>query len=329
MTANFAPPKLNSGCCYRDRVDRKSAGATVLDFYSQRYEHSSRAAWQERIQAGQIWLDGQPTAAETCLQEGQELAYHRPPWEEPAVPLDFTIAHEDADLLVVVKPAGLPVLPGGGFLEHTLLWQLQQRYSGSAPVPIHRLGRGTSGLLLLSRSAAARAALSHQMRHRQIHKTYWAIAAGTSIPDRFTVTQPIGKVPYPTLGYLYAASAEGRPAASECRVLQRGDRASLLEVVIRTGRPHQIRIHLAVAGCPLWGDPLYDLGGVPLPQSQTKLAVPGDCGYLLHAQRLQFRHPTSDRSLVLSCPVPQAAWATALDSLQIDLPAPAPTSDER
>jgi 23S rRNA pseudouridine1911/1915/1917 synthase len=222
------------------------------------------------------------------------------------VPLSFTVVYEDADLLVVAKPSGLPVLPGGGFLEHTLLWQLQQRYPQETPIPIHRLGRGTSGLVLLARSPAARASLSQQMRDRQIYKLYRALASGHSMPDTFTVTQPIGKISYPSLGYIYAATPDGLPAYSHCRVLRRDLQTTLLEVTILTGRPHQIRIHLAAAGYPLWGDPLYTVGGVPQIDltDSTGLPVPGDCGYHLHACQLAFTHPMSRQLIKLDCPAP-------------------------
>jgi len=291
-------------------MDATTQGWTVLDFYSQRYRHSDRAEWQQRIISGQVLLDDQPTAIATLLQSGQVLTYHRPPWVEPDVPLTFVMLYEDADLIVVAKPAGLPVLPGGGYLEHTLLWQLQQRYPDSPPIPIHRLGRGTSGLMLLARSPQSRSGLSQQMRDRQIHKTYRTLVCGDDMPDRFSITAAIGKIPYPTLGYLYAATPTGLPAQSDCqviqrRLLQRNCSTTLLEVTILTGRPHQIRIHLAAAGYPLWGDPLYGVGGVPLPQILTqKLPVPGDCGYYLHALHLRFTHPLSGQSMSITCPAP-------------------------
>lgn len=180
---------LNRGWIYRDRIDANSAGLTVLEFYTHRYSHSIEAEWQQRIASGQIRLNDRPTAATTYLEAGQELQYHRPPWVEPPVP-SFTILHEDADLIVVNKPAGLPVLPGGGFVEHTLLGQLRQHYSSHLPAPIHRLGRGTSGLMLLARSPAARAHLSQQMRDRQILKVYRALACGGEMPDEFSIAQP-------------------------------------------------------------------------------------------------------------------------------------------
>lgn len=298
---------VNQGWSYRERVDRRSVGQTVLDYYTRRYRHSSPSEWQERIAAGQVVLNDRVTTVEERLQAGQWLTYHRPPWEEPEVPLAFDILYEDEDLWVIAKPAGLPVLPGGGFLEHTLLWQLQQQSPQDTPIPIHRLGRGTSGLMLLARSPLARSHLTQQMRDRQIRKVYRALVGSGDLADRFTITQPIGKLPHPVLGYVYGAIADGLPAHSECQVVQRRSDTTLLEVTILTGRPHQIRIHLAAAGYPLIGDPLYTVGGVPRLASLNqpeKLPVPGDCGYHLHAYHLSFNHPRTGRSLRITCPAP-------------------------
>ena len=304
---------VNSGWTYQEQVGRSAQGLTVLDYYTQRYRHSNRAEWQQRLQSGQVLLNNAETTAETILQAGQWLIYHRAPWQEPDVPLAFEVLYEDAALMVVTKPSGLPVLPGGGFLEHTLLWQLQQRYPQETPLPIHRLGRGTSGLLLLARSPHARAFLSQQMREntlhplgdRPMHKVYRALVQGNSMPDRFSVTAPIGKQAHPVLGYIYAVHPQGAFAQSDCQVLRRDAETALLEVTILTGRPHQIRIHLAAAGYPLVGDPLYAIGGVPrIERSSTdgKLPVPGDCGYHLHAMHLRFTHPNGHQMTFTSPP---------------------------
>ncbi len=308
---------MNQGWTYRDRIHSQDSGLTVLQFYAQRYRHSSRAEWQERILAGQIRLDGALVQPETRLQQGQQLTYERSPWEEPTVPLDFAVLYADPDLLVVAKPAGLPVLPGGGFLEHTLLWQLQQRYPQETPLPVHRLGRGTSGLMLLGRSPLARAQLSQQLRAatqdpyatKTITKTYRALVGCSqpaSLPDQFSITHPIGKIPHAALGYVYGATADGLPAHSDVQVVRRDEASTLLEVTIRTGRPHQIRIHLAAVGFPLLGDPLYVEGGVPrqpIAATQT-LPVPSDMGYHLHAYHLALTHPRTGAALHFTCPPP-------------------------
>jgi 23S rRNA pseudouridine1911/1915/1917 synthase len=299
---------LNQGWTYREQVKPVNAGQRLVDYYTQRYPHSSEAEWRSRIAAGQVWVNGQVAHAEMRLRSGQELIYHREPWEEPEVPLAFEIIAEDQDLLVIHKPAGLPVLPGGGFLEHTLLWQLQLQYPDETPVPIHRLGRGTSGLMVMARSPRAKSNLSQQMRDRKMLKVYrtWVEnPAGAEIPEQFTVTQAIGKVPHPILGYIYGATDTGQFAQSDCQVLQRYEQVTLLEVTILTGRPHQIRIHMAAAGYPLMGDPLYEVGGVARVD-----AVPGDCGYWLHAYRLGFGHPRSGEWLEWVCPPSTSPFAS-------------------
>lgn len=297
----------NNGWIYREQVGLSEAGLTILEYYTRKYPHSSRSQWQMRIISGQILLNGHSCNPQTLLIAGQQLAYHRPPWEEQKVPLGFEVHYCDPDVLVVAKPAGLPVLPGGGFLEHTLLWQLKQQYPENTPFPIHRLGRGTSGLLLLARSSLARSSLSEQMRSRQISKIYRALVGSGNLPDHFTITQPIGKIPHPVLGYVFGATPDGIEAYSECHVLKRNSKTTLLEISILTGRPHQIRIHLAFAGYPLIGDPLYTIGGIPQLHSSIegeKLPVPGDCGYHLHAYQLTFTHPSNGSKINVICPPP-------------------------
>jgi 23S rRNA pseudouridine1911/1915/1917 synthase len=303
---------MNQGWVYRDQISATDNGQTVLDYYCQRYRHSSQSEWAARIQSGQILLNDAPTTPTTLLQAGQWLTYHRPPWQEPEVPLSFEVLHEDSDLLIINKPSGLPVMPGGGFLQHTLLWQLKQQYPQDTPTPIHRLGRGTSGLLLLARSPHARAHLSQQMRDgssksnrdRSLRKTYLAIVGSGTIPDEFSIDTPIGKIPHPTLGYLHAATPKGKFAYSEGHVLQRSATQTLVEVTIFTGRPHQIRIHLAAIGFPLIGDPLYGIGGIPI--QHEDISVPGHCGYFLHAHRLTFIHPSTETQMTIECSPPKA-----------------------
>jgi 23S rRNA pseudouridine1911/1915/1917 synthase len=173
---------------------------------------------------------------------------------------------------------------------------------------MHRLGRDTSGLVLFARTAAAASLVQAAFRARQVGKVYRALCAGHPAADRFTIDAPIGEVAHPLLGTVHAAAIDGRPSRSHVRVLERrggsdAPACALVEVVIETGRPHQIRIHLAFAGHPLVGDPLFGAGGLPIPGTR---ALPGDPGYLLHALRLELDHPVERRRLLLECPPPPA-----------------------
>jgi 23S rRNA pseudouridine1911/1915/1917 synthase len=291
---------MNQGYTYTEVLSVRVAGQTLLGHLCARYGHSSEREWQARIAAGRVLLDGLPAPAESRLGAGQRLAWVRPPWEEPEAPLAFEVRHEDADLLVVGKPSGLPTLPGAQFLEHTLLHQVRLRFPGASPV--HRLGRGTSGLVAFARTPEAMQSLSADLRAHRLTKVYRARVEGLPAQDAFTWETPIGPVPHQTLGTVHAASAAGKPARSFVVVLRREGGASLVEVRIETGRPHQIRIHMAACGHPLVGDPLYLAGG----GVREDGAVPGDLGYLLHALRLRLQHPRTREWLDLCCEPPEA-----------------------
>ena len=245
-------------------------------------------------------LEGGPAQATQLLAAGQRLTWERPPWDEPEVPLCAAVLYEDADLLGIAKPRGLPTVPGGGeFQEHTLLAVVRRR--APEATPMHRLGRATSGVVLFARTPAAASAVQRAFRERRLRKIYRALCSGNPAWDELQIKAPIGEVPHPLLGTLHAAREGGKPARSHVRVLQRRAGCALLEVEIETGRPHQIRIHLGFAGHPLAGDPLYGLGGTPLADSE---ALPGDPGYLLHAWRLTLGHPRTGAELTIECPPP-------------------------
>jgi 23S rRNA pseudouridine1911/1915/1917 synthase len=292
------PLAVNGGFEYGETLGRAARGATVLAWLASRHPHSTESAWRERIAAGEVSMDGADAAAADALRPGQRLTWRRPPWEEPAVPLGFAILHRDEELLAVAKPRGLPSLPNGGFLEHTLLRQVRRCHPEA--VPMHRLGRGTSGLLLFARTAEARRAVAAQWRVGRVVKTYRALVSGVPRQARFVVEAPIGRVAHPRLGLVHAAGEAGKPSLSEVEVLAERGGQALVAVRIATGRPHQIRIHLAFAGHPLVGDPLYVTGGVPGPAP----GLPGDGGYRLHAERLVLAHPSTGRRLELECVPP-------------------------
>ena len=332
-----AASKLNSGRVYPADVGADAVGEPLVDFLASRYSHTSRDAWAEHCTAGRVSIGGQTAASDAVLRMGDRVEYHRPPWREPVAPRWLWSLHRDEHVLVLCKPSGLPVLPSEMFYESTVLSLLRRQHREIQPV--HRLGVGTSGVLLCARSALARRSLAMALEARQMKKTYRALVQGLVGPDELTVDCPIGPVRHASLSgscqTIHAARPEGgagaKAATSHLRVVAR-DAArgtSLLEVTIPTGRPHQIRIHTAVAGHPLVGDPLYAAGGLPRcweakagdgdgdgdgdddgdadahdDEAADRPPLPRDTGYLLHAWRVEFPHPATGEAVVLHAPPP-------------------------
>lgn len=300
---------LNRGWSYREQVGSSADGLTVLEYLAGTRTHSTAAEWAARLKRGEIEIEGACAASTAVLRPGQMVVWHRPPWDEPEVPRRFEIVHEDESLIAIDKPSGLPTMPAGGFLQHTLMTLLRERYPEASP--LHRLGRCTSGLVLFAKTRDAAAVLSKAWRDHEVKKTYRALASGTTYADMFVIDAAIGPVAHPLLGEVEAATETGKPSHSVAMVLERRADRTLFSVDITTGRPHQIRIHLAYAGHPLIGDPLYCEGGIIKHQP----GLPGDGGYFLHAERLAFAHPLTGHTLQLRAPAPPALRTTAEASL--------------
>lgn len=296
---------LNHGFTYRWQIGPDGRGQTLLAHLAAAFTHSTREEWAARLAAGELTLGGALAHGREPLRPGQSVTWTRPPWHEPDVPLTFDLIHEDADLIVVAKPSGLPTMPAGGFLEHTLMTLVRARFGDAFPA--HRLGRGTSGLVLFARSQPVAAALGASWRSDAVTKHYRALVAGAPEWTSKAITTPIGPVAHPRLGSIHAASPAGRPASTVATVLERRADDTLCDVDITTGRPHQIRIHMAAAGFPLVGDPLYGVGG----QARAD-ALPGDGGYLLHAHVLEVPHPSRGGPVRFEAP-PPAALQTSVE----------------
>ncbi len=294
---------LNRGYAYTTVISSKYHGQTLLSHLASLYPHSTPQAWQEKLNVGEVTLSGVTATGSEAVTLGQTLVWNRPPWVEPDAPQDFEVLFEDAHLLAVHKPSGLPTLPGGGFMENTLL-RLVQKQTPSAN-PVHRLGRATTGIVLFAKSAQAAAQLFADWNTPKIQKIYRALAQNVAELDEYEILTPIGLVPHPLIGSVWAASAGGKPSKSLAKVISRGSSGTAgtttFEVSLYSGRPHQIRIHLASIGHPLVGDPLYGLTGQPL---ENLPGLPGDGGYFLHAQYLTFHHPVSGEQIRIEAALP-------------------------
>ncbi|TYI23931.1 hypothetical protein ES332_A06G199500v1 [Gossypium tomentosum] len=276
-------PELNEGLFYSDVVPHSDSELTLIDFYSRKYKNSAPLqGWLQRIQNGQISVDGRVVKDPNTILSGDSvLVYHRLPWKEPDVPHLLEVLYEDDDMVALNKPSGLQVLPGGLFQQRTVLtqlcWSVKKQNSTlnsqeTHPVPVHRLGRGTSGILVCAKTKVAKTRLAayfadgtsrvgatsnrkaERSGTRKISKIYRALVTGILVDDKVIINQPIGIVRYPGVAKgLYVASPSGKPALSKVEVLERDEKqnCTLVQVEIESGRPHQIRIHLSFIGHPL------------------------------------------------------------------------------
>ncbi len=290
---------LNRGYAFTTIISSKDHGRTLLSHLASLYPHSSAQAWQQNLNNREVTVNGITAAGSESVTSGQTLVWNRPPWIEPDSPQHFGVLFNDAHLLAVNKPGGLPTLPGGGFMENTLLRMVQKQTPSANPV--HRLGRATTGIVLFAKTARAASKLSADWNTSRIQKIYRALARGIAQQDAYEILTPIGVVPHPLIGSVWAANPSGKPSKSLAKVISRTASTTIFEVSLSSGRPHQIRIHLASIGHPLVGDPLYGFTGQPL---ENLPGLPGDGGYFLHAQFLKFHHPITGEQINLEAALP-------------------------
>jgi 23S rRNA pseudouridine1911/1915/1917 synthase len=304
---------LNRGHAYTTIITSKDHGRTLLSHLASLYPHSTPQAWQQNLNNCEVTINGVTATGSESLVSGQTLVWNRPPWMEPDTPQHFEVLFNDPHLLAVNKPGGLPTLPGGGFMENTLLRLVQKQTPNANPV--HRLGRATTGIVLFAKTPQAAAKLGADWNTPRIQKIYWALAQNIAEQDAYEILTPIGLVPHPRLGMVWAASPSGKPSRSLAKVISRAPSSTApsstalsstpgtttFEVSLNSGRPHQIRIHLASIGHPLVGDPLYGSSGQPL---ENLPGLPGDGGYFLHARFLKFHHPITGEPIHLEAALP-------------------------
>ena len=293
-------------------VGPEAAGQRLDVWLARRLPSLSRARLQALIAEGHVLLDGARTRASARLRPGQ-LARVTIPAPVPAEPqpedIELAVVHEDGHLIVVNKPAGLVVHPGagtsGGTLVNALLGHVRD-LSGVGgvlrPGIVHRLDKGTSGLLVVAKDDETHRALVRQFAGRTVEKEYLALVLGVPSRPSGEVDAPIGRDPVHRQK-MSVRAPRGREARSSWRIEERFDGATLLRVRIHTGRTHQIRVHLASIGHPVAGDATY--GGTRTPSSRragAREALVSLQRPALHAARLAFVHPGSGERLEFEAP---------------------------
>lgn len=264
----------------------------------------SRATIQRLIDEEKILVNGKKVKASYKTQENDEVIINEDELKETTleaedIPLD--IIYEDNDILVVNKQKGLVVHPGNGnpngTLVNAVLAYCKDSLSGIGgeirPGIVHRIDKDTSGLLIVAKNDKAHINLSEQIKNHEVKKTYIALLRGRMQENKATIDMPIARSVKERTKM--AVSRNGKNAVTHVTVMEKFEKYTLVEVVIETGRTHQIRVHLSEIGYPIVGDYVYSNGKNPF----------GVTGQMLHSSKLEFKHPITGAQMDLMAPLPQ------------------------
>ncbi len=284
------------------RPTRDDLGTRLDRYVADQLPDLSRGTVQGLIESGRVRVDGQHRKPKFRMTPGEVVSVEIPP---PLIdeilpdPIPLTIVYEDADVIVVDKPAGMVVHPAPGHPRETLANALVAHVPGISvggsqrPGIVHRLDKDTSGLIVAAKTDRGRTALVTQWESRSVEKTYLTLVSGSLEDEEATIDAPIGRDPKNR--QRMAVTKSGRPAVTHFRVVERFPEASVLEFSIQTGRTHQIRVHLAFIGHPIVGDQVYGRARPTDPRLERQF---------LHASALGFRLPVGE-ALRLEAPLPQ------------------------
>jgi 23S rRNA pseudouridine1911/1915/1917 synthase len=301
--------------CLDCRVEARAAGIRLDRWLTDRLPDLSRTRLQALVEAGRVSVDGAPRKASYRLREGERVVVTIPP-PSPATlvpePVPLSIVFEDDHVLVVDKPAGMVVHPGAGRSSGTLVHALLAHAPSLAgvggpdrPGIVHRLDKGTSGLLVVAKSQTAYLALTRQLASRSVSRRYLALVHGRILEPQGTIEAAIGRHPRDRVRMAVRPLGRGRAAITHFRVVERLGEFTYLEARLETGRTHQIRVHLASIGHPLVGDDTYRRRATPPVRDPILARLVAELGGpALHAAALGFVHPVSGEPCLFHSPLP-------------------------
>ncbi len=295
-------------------VGAAEAGRRLDRWLAERLPELSRTRIKALVEGGRVSVDGASSKAAHRLKNGERVEVVVPPptpEEMAAEAIPLTIVFEDAHVLVVDKPAGMVTHPGAGRSTGTLAAAALAHAPEIAgiggprrPGIVHRLDKGTSGLIVLAKSRHAYDSLTAQLQRRTMSRRYLCLAHGAIAQQDGMIDAPLARDPRSRVRMAVARAGTGRRAVTRFRVLERFAGYTYLECRLETGRTHQIRVHLASLGHPLVGDATYGARRSRPPDTLPADLVEDLGGVALHAAGLSFLHPATGESVDLSSPLP-------------------------
>jgi 23S rRNA pseudouridine1911/1915/1917 synthase len=296
----------------RANLPPEAAGRRLDQALAELFPEFSRSRLTAWIKSGDVRVDGAAAIPRQIVRGGEEVTLRAELAPEVAMApeaIALDIRYEDADVIVVNKPAGLTVHPGAGQPAGTLQNALLHHDPELAKIPragiVHRLDKDTSGVMVVARSLRAHTALVEQLQARDMHRQYVAVVYGTMIAGG-SVDAPIGRHPRDRLKQAIVQEPAGKPAVTHYRVRERFRAHTLIECRLETGRTHQIRVHMAHVRHALVGDPVYG-AGLKLPKGATPELTDAMRGFrrqALHAETLEFAHPADGLMIRIEAELP-------------------------
>lgn len=291
------------------------AGQRLDQYLAANLTELSRSRIQQLIVDAHVLVNGQQVKPSYKIKPGDRLEVAIPP--PPASPfspepMPLEVVYEDEDLIIINKPAGLVVHPGAGIRSGTLANALSYHFqqlstlSGALrPGIVHRLDKETSGLLVVAKGDEAHERLAAQWRRREVEKTYIGLVYGIPSPTQGQIDAPVGRHPAHRTKMAVRAKGQGRQALTIYRVIETFADAALLELQLRTGRTHQIRVHLAYIHHPIVGDDVYGAGfKTKIKDPVVRQAINQLGRHFLHAAKLRFHHPRTGLTLEFHSDLP-------------------------
>lgn len=296
-------------------VSVEAAGARLDSFLASHLSQISRTRIQRAIEDGDVLVNQHVAKSSYRLRDGDHIEIdlpEPPPVELVAEPIPLNVVYEDEDLIVIDKPAGMVVHPGAGVESGTLANALVYHFnslSGVAghirPGIVHRIDKDTSGLLVIAKNDVAHEKLSDQFRDREVFKQYTALVYGRVTADRGEIEARLGRGPHNRTRMTVLRGDAGRAAHTIYDVATRYQEFTLLNVQIKTGRTHQIRVHLAHIGHPVVGDGTYGGGREnSIRNASTRRAIHLLGRHFLHSTELAFNHPSTGERLMFTSQLP-------------------------